>query len=69
LEEDAFYFSNSDDISIVLNTDQAASERLLPVESFYGQRNLEKIKQQYNWANIIDEYEKFILQCVNEKKK
>jgi glycosyltransferase involved in cell wall biosynthesis len=67
LGEDAFYFSNSNDVTALLTTGLALS-----VQSFYGQqtdRNLQKIKQHYNWTNIINEYEKFILQCVNEKKK
>jgi glycosyltransferase involved in cell wall biosynthesis len=61
LGEDAFYFSSHEDVTRLLCSNLAGSDK--------PGRNLQKIKQYYSWNNIIDEYEKFIVQCVNEKKK
>ncbi|CAG4995320.1 hypothetical protein DYBT9275_01608 [Dyadobacter sp. CECT 9275] len=51
LEGDALYFSNSDEVKKVIDT--AEKKMYLP----YVSNNLDKIKNIYEWNNIIDQYE------------
>lgn len=76
LGEDAFYFSNCSEVSdLALSVESFYEQRpdryqlVASVVESMKRSNFQKIKQLYNWTNIINEYEKFILQCVNEKKK
>jgi glycosyltransferase involved in cell wall biosynthesis len=58
LHADAFYFSNAKDVRhIVENVQHKETEKVMV------SNNLRKIKYQFNWEKIIEEYEEFILQC------
>src|SRR5436190_6296929 len=58
LGDDAFYFSNAADVAeIIQHTNRTATEIKMICN------NLEKIKKQYSWENIIDQYENYILEC------
>lgn len=60
LGEDALYFNTSDEIAKVLDSVN---------KSAYGQyidNNIEKIKNVYEWETIIEQYEKFLLECINQ---
>jgi glycosyltransferase involved in cell wall biosynthesis len=64
LGNDAFYFSNAEDIANIINTNL----QMAAIEGIKKQ-NLQKIREQYNWESVIDEYEKFIVHCHKGKKK
>ena len=51
LEKDALYFSNSEEVKIVIDTIQ--KKNYLP----FVTNNLDKIKNIYEWNKIIDQYE------------
>ena len=58
LNSDAFYFSDSTEVRQIVETVQRdeAGTRMV-------QNNLQKIQFQFNWENIIDQYEEFIIDC------
>lgn len=58
LTTDAFYFNNSADVRQLVET----VRRQAP-ESAMVRNNLYKIQNQFNWENIIDQYEEYILEC------
>jgi glycosyltransferase involved in cell wall biosynthesis len=58
LHSDAFYFSNANDVCNLVETVQRKETEKTMVNN-----NLHKIKYQFNWEKIIDQYEKFILEC------
>lgn len=58
LNSDAFYFSNSKDVRNLVETVQ----RCAPEQAMVS-NNLHKIKYQFNWEKIIDQYEQYILEC------
>jgi glycosyltransferase involved in cell wall biosynthesis len=62
LTADAFYFNDSHDIKELIDNDCAAQLKKSMVEN-----NLKKIESHYRWESIIDEYEKFILECYQNK--
>lgn len=55
LEEDAFYFSTSEQVAHFVSTIAAADSEQFLI------KNQEKIKTIYTWENIIDSYEKLFL--------
>ncbi len=58
LNSDAFYFSDSTEVRHIVETvkrDEAGSRMV--------QNNLQKIQCQFNWENIVDQYEEFIVDC------
>jgi glycosyltransferase involved in cell wall biosynthesis len=58
LHSDAFYFSNANDVrSLVENVQRKEPEKTMV------SNNLRKIKYQFNWEKIVDQYEAFILEC------
>jgi glycosyltransferase involved in cell wall biosynthesis len=58
LHSDAFYFSNAKEVRyIVENVQREETEKAMVTN------NLFKIKYQFNWEKIIDQYEEFILEC------
>lgn len=64
LQDDALYFKSAPEISEILKMDLSRGRiNEMPL------LNLQKIKEKYNWTQIIDQYEKFILQCFNSPKK
>lgn len=59
--DDAFYFSTIEDVAnLVCNT--AANTQMVA-------NNLQKIKEQFNWHSVINQYEQFIMECCSKKKK
>jgi len=58
LTSDAFYFSNANDVRDIVETVQRRETEKTMVSN-----NLHKIKYQFNWEKIIDQYEEFILDC------
>jgi len=58
LSTDAFYFSNANDVRNIVETVQRKE-----IEKIMVSNNLYKIKYQFNWGKIIDQYEEFILKC------
>ncbi|WP_448701620.1 DUF1972 domain-containing protein [Mucilaginibacter sp. AW1-3] len=58
LNSDAFYFSDSTEVRQIVETVQRDEAGTRMVKN-----NLEKIQYQFNWENIIDQYEEFIIDC------
>ncbi|MDB4904270.1 MAG: glycosyl transferase family 1 [Mucilaginibacter sp.] len=58
LNADAFYFSNVNEVRNLVETVQRKETEKTMVSN-----NLYKIKYQFNWEKIIDQYEDFILEC------
>ena len=58
LNTDAFYFSNAKEVRNLVETVQRKE-----IEQVMVNNNLQKIKYQFNWDKIIDQYEEFILTC------
>ena len=58
LNADAFYFSNVNEVRNLVETVQRKETEKTMVSN-----NLRKIKYQFNWEGIIDQYEEFILEC------
>jgi glycosyltransferase involved in cell wall biosynthesis len=58
LHTDAFYFSNANEVRNIVETVQRKETEKVMVSN-----NLYKIKYQFNWKKIIDQYEEFILEC------
>src|ERR1700744_3204356 len=57
LSTDAFYFSDANDVrSLVENVQRHETEKNMV------NNNLRKIKYQFNWERVIDQYEQFILE-------
>ncbi len=59
LQDDAFYFSNAEDVKCMITQPAPALLREQMVT-----RNLEKIRTRYNWGEIIGQYERFMMQCL-----
>jgi len=58
LHSDAFYFSNASEVrNLVENVQRKETEQTMV------SNNLRKIKYQFNWEKIINEYEEFVLEC------
>jgi len=63
LHNDAFYFSNAGDVrQLVENVQHKETEKAMV------NNNLLKIKCQFTWENIIDQYEKFAIECYRNHK-
>jgi glycosyltransferase involved in cell wall biosynthesis len=62
LGEDAFYFNNEIDVSLVLNSLDSYLERQHKIKN-----NTEKILAYYNWESIVTQYENLMQRCVEEK--
>ncbi|ASU35173.1 DUF1972 domain-containing protein [Mucilaginibacter xinganensis] len=60
LNADAFYFSNAKEVRNIVETVQRTAPERAMVSN-----NLHKIKFQFNWEKIIDQYEQFIIECHN----
>jgi glycosyltransferase involved in cell wall biosynthesis len=58
LHKDAFYFSNANDVKQLIET----VKRQEPEKAMVS-NNLHKIKHQFNWEHIVDQYEKFAVEC------
>jgi glycosyltransferase involved in cell wall biosynthesis len=64
LQNDAFYFNAADEAGRLSNTVEQSGET-----AELTNNNLKKIKEQFNWPAITDEYEKFIADCYNKSLK
>jgi glycosyltransferase involved in cell wall biosynthesis len=64
LQEDSFYFKNSNDVQELINTTNRSG-----VTTLMTNQNLEKIKTQFNWPAIIDAYEAMIVECYHRIKQ
>ena len=58
LNTDAYYFSNTGDVRELVETVQRKEPEKVMVDS-----NARKIKYQFNWESIINQYEKFAVEC------
>src|SRR5476651_2626787 len=58
LNSDAFYFSDSTEVRHIVETVQRDEAGTRMVKN-----NLQKIQYQFNWENIIDQYEEYIIDC------
>ncbi|MDB5010731.1 MAG: glycosyl transferase family 1 [Mucilaginibacter sp.] len=58
LHTDAFYFSNANEVREIVETVQRKETEKTMVNN-----NLHKIKYQFNWENIVDQYEEFMIEC------
>jgi glycosyltransferase involved in cell wall biosynthesis len=58
LHADAFYFSNANEVRNIVETVQR-----METEKTMVNNNLHKIKNQFNWETIVDQYEAFLLDC------
>ena len=62
LQQDSFYFSSPHEVTeIIENTHRNGRETAMI------NNNLQKIKDQFSWDNVIKKYEDFIQRCVLEK--
>ena len=57
LSSDAFYFSDAEEVRELVETVQRKEPERAMVNN-----NLQKIKYQFNWESIIDQYEKFAIE-------
>ena len=58
LNTDAFYFSDAKEVrDLVQNVQRKETEKTMVTN------NLHKIKYQFNWEKIVDQYEAYILDC------
>ncbi|MBD0278036.1 MAG: glycosyltransferase, partial [Flavisolibacter sp.] len=64
LENHAFYFKNSTDIKTLVEN-STGCERKEELKT----ANYQKIKQLYNWENIVSAYEEFIYKSYNQVKQ
>lgn len=58
LHQDAFYFTNASEVRQIVETVKRQEAEKAMVSN-----NLHKIKYQFNWERIVDQYEQFILEC------
>lgn len=65
LGEDAAYFSDSNEVAIILADTDFWQQRNTLVRA----ANVDKITQTYTWENIIDAYERYFIKEVEEAKK
>jgi glycosyltransferase involved in cell wall biosynthesis len=63
LNGDAYYFSTAEDVLKVVVKSNGHKESALMVHNNYI-----KIEEEYNWPNIVNMYEEYILQCYNQSK-
>jgi len=64
LQNDAFYFNAADEVAQMVNDIERTGQTATMINN-----NLEKIKTQFNWPAITDEYEKCIIDCYNKSVK
>lgn len=62
LDKNAFYFSECADVTNILENNHGQNNR-----KSYSDDNLQKIKQQYSWEFIIDKYEKYMINILNNE--
>jgi glycosyltransferase involved in cell wall biosynthesis len=60
----AFYFSTANEVSEIINRPVSDLERKQMID-----QNLQKIRQDYNWSKVINQYEEFIVACCNNRNR
>lgn len=63
LGEDGYYFESTDDVKSLIEQDHNVT-----LENTMTENNFKKIKEQYNWDKIIDQYNDFINQCYQQTR-
>jgi glycosyltransferase involved in cell wall biosynthesis len=61
LDEDAFYFSTASEITTIVETTIRNGREMQRILN-----NLEKIKSDFTWENIIEQYERFMIKCFKQ---
>ncbi|MEP7236962.1 MAG: DUF1972 domain-containing protein [Ferruginibacter sp.] len=61
LQNDAFYFNTVDAVTHLIDTVEYPAKNVEMT-----QRNFTKIKAQFNWPAVVDEYETIIINCYNK---
>jgi len=62
LTNDAYYFSDTLEVRHIIDTlEPGVAEQVMITN------NLRKIENEFNWANIVDQYEQFFLDCYANK--
>jgi glycosyltransferase involved in cell wall biosynthesis len=64
LEENAFYFKNTEDLIILLK-----NERLVNQKAQFVNKNLLKIDKVYRWSVVVDQYEDYFSRILKESKQ
>jgi glycosyltransferase involved in cell wall biosynthesis len=64
LQKDAYYFQSSGDVEQLIESVKRDKK-----EEQMVQNNLLKIERKYNWPNIIEQYNNFIIQCFYQHKR
>jgi len=63
LNDNGYYFTSDRDVKILIESlHPAVKEETMTLNNF------EKIKNNYNWPLIIEQYEKYIVTCFNEAR-
>ena len=64
LQQDAYYFQSAKDVEQLVESVHRDKK-----EEQMVQNNLLKIERKYNWHDIIEQYNDFIIQCYNQHSK
>lgn len=62
LKEDALYFKNQQEVSILLNN---LEENIENFKIKFTQNNLDRIKNEYSWDKLVDDHEKYFYSLLN----
>ena len=62
LQQDAYYFSSPNEVREIIENTHRNGREMVMINN-----NLQKIKEQFSWENVIKKYEDFIQRCVLEK--
>jgi len=64
LGDDAFYFSTAAEVRQLIDVEPVA-ENAVQIQV----NNFKKITDQYNWPSIINQYDEFLMECLNDSEK
>jgi glycosyltransferase involved in cell wall biosynthesis len=62
LQQDAYYFASPNEVREIIENTHRNGREMAMINN-----NLQKIKEQFSWENVIKKYEDFIQRCVLEK--
>jgi glycosyltransferase involved in cell wall biosynthesis len=62
LQKDAFYFLDADEVRHLVEEVSHGQKENIMISN-----NLRKIREQFSWSKIIDQYADFIIECYNDK--
>jgi len=62
LQQDAYYFASPNEVREIIENTYRNGREMVMINN-----NLQKIKEQFSWENVIKKYEDFIQRCVLEK--